>query len=341
MCHADIQANIITDFGYGNPWFMGGTSTGFDLANPEQTQSWFNNDDSTWFSAKQILGTVYVPNAPINSSAMAMLSPTPAATPTIAEFMQTPYVPQNHFDSDASAQSMAGKVTPAVAGAAPVKGLSKIVIRAPTEAEITSIDPAFFAGPVGFELKGTGTAPALIVKNNGQGEFVTNDPSQPLVCSDADILVNGSLFLNNLNVSAAKGCRFYVTGTVFVQDAITYAGGSGNVQITSSRAIVMGIGQSQLNNRLVNDHRTIYLSQLDYSTLTTEVLADAATIGNLVDAEGDTTTGSQQNDSSNNLCAVVNYSGLIAERADRSQPVSGKFQGNHHRGSSAVLTGKF
>lgn len=299
MCHADIQANIITDFGYGNTWFMGGT-TPFDQVSPDAQQSWYNNDDSTWQTAKQIVGTVYVPDVLVNLSAMTLIGQPTAAPITLKEFMSVSYVPQNDYDGNYASQSMAENIHPPSSAPGPVESISQVVIRAPTTAEIAGLDTAFFAGPVGFERVGSGGRAQLQVVSGTGGAYVTNIAGQTLECSNSDILVNGNLFLNSLTVDAPNGCRIYVTGTVFVQNAITYTNGTNeNLQITSARAIVMGIGISELNNRLMVDHRTIQLAAADYMTLATQVMADANMIGVLKDAQDD------QGD------PTINFTGLL------------------------------
>jgi len=288
LCHANIQANVFTDFGHGNSWFLGQTNP-FD-AYAENQQSWYSNPVNAWQTA-QIQGTVFVPTANVTANALTMLSPSPA-TMSLIDFMQTPYTPTALDEgNDYSQKAMTFGITPTTAGAAPVFALKNLVIRAPSIADLSAIDSAFFAGGVGFKRVGSSAATQLILQNNGNGQFVTNDPTTPLNCQNADILVNGNLYLRGLQVNAGGGCRFYVSGTVFIEDSLTYTDGAAddNLQITSVRAISMGIGIAGLQERLQdpNQVRGLQIAAADFATLANQVVADATMIGTLKDAQTD------------------------------------------------------
>jgi hypothetical protein len=289
LCHASVQANLITDFGYGNEFYLGGASGHFD-----QDQNWYNNLASTWQVAKEIKGTVFIPDVVVTADAESLVTGTTVTTASmkLADLMVTPYKPNWNFDGNNSIQEMAINIHPADPTAPRVTAKSKIVIRAPSSDEIASLAPTLFANSdkVGFQRVGSADPIELLIKDTGNGPFVMNDETKPLNCDDGDIVVKGTLYLRGLKVNASKGCRLYVNGSVFIEDAITYLGttSDSSLQITSSRAIVMGINVSRLKNRLIGDSRGLQLSgSVPYSTLAADVMQDASTVGSLRDAQDD------------------------------------------------------
>jgi hypothetical protein len=284
MCHADIRSNIITDFGHGNTWYMGGASSSFD-----ETQSWFNNLASTWQSAQQIKGTVFVPKTIAAPSAIARVG----AVPNLLTLMNTPYLAKWNFDNDPlqANKPMSLKVT-ALPGQEKIVEKSQITIRAPSESEIAALAPSLFAKPAsaGFE-KLKALAPAqMVVRGSGTLAYVMNDENDVLDCRESDIVVKGTLFLRNLRVNAERGCRLYVSGSVFIEGSISYVG-SGvkqNLQITSSNAISMGINLARLKNRLLVDARNPEIANVrTYADRATQAVQEAQNIGELRDAQDD------------------------------------------------------
>jgi len=79
------------------------------------------------------------------------------------------------------------------------------------------------------------------------GGYYTN--SAMLTC-DGDLFVDGTVFLNQVQIKTINGCRLHATGPVFIQKAITYVTDPNlptnpNLQVVSARAISMGIGPTQ------------------------------------------------------------------------------------------------
>ncbi len=221
---------------------------------------------------------------------MAMLDPqlVGASPLKLKDFMNKPYLPNWNADGVNTAQAMTIKVIPPV-HQEPVVSHDRITIRAPLEAEVKALAPELFKSEnPGFVRIGSSKAVQLLVLKTPGGAYVTNDPSQPLDCEDADIIVKGPLFLRGLNVEAAKGCRIYTTGTVFIEDAIAYGlVADQSLQISSSRAIIMGINKSRLNNRMLVDYRGLELSAHNYLELANAVMTDANAVGVMRDAQDD------------------------------------------------------
>jgi hypothetical protein len=195
-----------------------------------------------------------------------------------------------------------------------------VYIGAPTSAEILSIAPNAGATAPWVQVAGAaGTAVATIsglgAVSGSSSQYITNTGT--VQCSGKDVVVNGTLLLNHLNIVAESGgCRLYVTGAVFVEGPITYVSSGAtadptqNVQISSAEAIVLGVGLSgssyqsgdpgeldepesganPLHIRLIDDARgpefRSAASPSAYSTWASGVYAEATNIGStlLVDA---------------------------------------------------------
>ena len=268
LCHADIRANVVTDFGYGNTWYMGGNEGA-------SAGSYYNNFVAAWQTAKNISGTVYVPDALVPQKAMAMLGDGNAPAIKLKDFMNTPYKMVDNWDSRTTETApMTEKVLPPNGGEK-VVAKSKIVIRAPSAAEIQALAPELVNAAGWKKIAGKGT-PDLQIANFGNGDFVMNNTSGTLNCENTDIVVKGTLYLKSLSVNAVKGCRIYVTGSVFIEDEITYVGPADkqNLQITSARTISMGINYDNLKARLEHGFSQS-LQSLDPVALRAQILADA------------------------------------------------------------------
>ena len=279
VCHADIRSNVVTDFGYGNSWYMGG-NTDFEGV------GWFNNYVDTWQTATKIKGTVYVPDAPVTAKAMKVIGEETATPIKIVDYMNTPYKMTRNWDGRTNDTAPMTEKIEAPAGGQKVAAVSQIVIRAPSEDELNALAPD--VTDVGFKRIGGRAAVDFEIVDNGNGQFVKNKEAGVLDCENSDVFVKGSLYLRGLQVNASKGCRLYVTGSVFIEDAITYvgAGEKQNLQITSARGIFLGLSYPRIEARVKTDARGLQISgPVPYATMMENILADARKIGTLKDAE--------------------------------------------------------
>jgi hypothetical protein len=336
MCHANIQANVITDFGNGEPWFMaagpvGSSGDGPFGVNFTSDQGWYNNLADTWQTAT-IQGSVDVPNVAVpsnvisnlgvNSAGATVTFPDPNGAPvSLVNFMNTPYTIHDTFGFDVGSEAqsaMSYGVTPA-SGASPVVGYNTVRITSYEDSDILALLPTPISN-VGFSLvnvpgvTGASLNGLKVVGNSTTGQYVTNTPGQTLTCTGADVVVQGPLLLSNASIDADNGgCRFYVAGSVFIEGPINYVGQSNsqNLQITSSRVISMGVGSgypaaapanpvvgspslaagscypscNALQYRLLDDTRGAQISGTSFSSRATQILADAATVGWIQDAQ--------------------------------------------------------
>ncbi|HEY1078565.1 MAG TPA: hypothetical protein VGE46_00640, partial [Bdellovibrio sp.] len=74
-----------------------------------------------------------------------------------------------------------------------------------------------------------------------------------VVC-EGDIIVNGTVLLNSANIQTTSGCRIYATGPIFIQGPLNISSPTGNnalsnLQLSSSVAIMMGIGMEAIGVR--------------------------------------------------------------------------------------------
>lgn len=256
-CHGSFGASIVTDFGYGGPNFsVNGNPFLPSSKGTERTA--YNNVDAGggiggWQSMTVAGGSIHVPKVSFSAQDSANLFGLNAAT-TLAQVLQW------NGGLYANGRSMVDGVTPA-AGQSRVVEMSKIVIGYPSEAEILSLAPAIQSQTIGVTTIQLAGKPATQMSGfvaDGSGKFIRNSGN---VTCYGDVVVKGPLFLKNLNlVTDSNGCRLYVSQSVFIQGPITYInGGASNLQITSPRAITMGISAERMgaatsgSNVRVND----------------------------------------------------------------------------------------
>lgn len=279
-CHADIRPSYITDFGYGSRYFFGrpGQSGKFGSFNGSVYGDFFGDPrypDTTGFMSAHVEKSVIVPVAPLDFDLGA-------AGGRIAE--------QPVYQQPLRATSLAGYL----------RGLER---RKSAPAAIIEKQQVFIGAPdsetllARFKVPPGSTSPLKYVKNepsspeiagigleNGK-RYHTN--TGEVVC-DGDLLVQGTLFLNQVTLSTKNGCRIYATGPIFVQNAIAYKTDPAipdraNLQLVSSQAILMGVGdkscetsdkESPLSRRLVSGYAvSTYLTrEADRKSIAPEAL---------------------------------------------------------------------
>lgn len=242
MCHSDVRANIVTDFGLGNDWFFAKN------INSNSGMAWNFGGIYGDFEAFYVLKTnpelgnwallnhqadkkIYVP-------AGASL-PVDDAKQKTGTTTMTGYLKHRLAASTYAGTRAADKVIER----------ANIYIGAPTAARIrqafnwTSTQGAFVYekedGAGAFDLSGL----------RDMGGYFTNDST--LTC-DGDLMINGTLLLNDLNLRTHTGCRIYATKSVYIYGPITYDPVANsdlrNLQITSATAVLMGLGKVKNGN---------------------------------------------------------------------------------------------
>ncbi len=228
FCHGRVEANVITDFGFGSSYYFG-RGTGLT----ELSGSIYGDHAPNWNTTK-IWGNIVVPRAPLQLAGFASVF-------SLAQYLRGAVQPPD-------------ATTPAPA----VLEQTSVYIGAPTKARVLQIAGTFpiehpkwkYLPSVGTTMDGLELA--------SSGAYVRNRSDQIFECK-GDVVVNSILFLDHVRVRTDNGgCRLYVTQSVFIQGAISYEGSSPyrNLQITSAKAVLMGVGWGPIHSggSIISDH---------------------------------------------------------------------------------------
>ena len=259
MCHAKIDGDLVTDFGAGNPFFMGTDDIEHhpkqkDYYSPFQSKH-FIWDSGMWKNSS-VMGDIYVPDEQIRDQRLlsAYLDPKAGNTDTggivtVLDFVSKSFISPHNTSTPVSiiGRSSSNNIDePGLRGQ--FKSRKTIWIDSPSANEIRDLMRAPEAesvlakpGAVVYKGKHADVISGLeaVQSQKTYKLFITN---QPVTKCKGDVVIDSVVFLKNLRLDTDKeGCRLYVTGTVFIQGPITYVnGGDSNLQITSARAIIMG-----------------------------------------------------------------------------------------------------
>jgi hypothetical protein len=304
LCHAQVNSNVISDFGVGDPqFFVGqqGITPGLAMTLP-----WYGNYYGTWQLANQINGTVFVPKSTVTDSAF-LTSINQSAPISLAGLMNLDLGPNYYGGAPNSGTgSMASIVSPA-AGSPAVQETTQLYIGAPTVSQLLALTKTLPNPIKPWEPIGTGSSIAGIVVQNGTGgTYITNPVAAGTVGSTitchGDIVIQGTVFLNNVTVNTdGNGCRIMATGSVFIQGPVSYTSTSStqNLQISSASAILMGFDVSSLTFRLAEwypDSQPLFRRSQNNGPTNTQinngVVAEAQVIGALLEDPGYVKEGS-------------------------------------------------
>ena len=269
MCHASLNSNVITDFGYGDAWFWGGPG-----AAPEDHTSIYADEstDPAWRFVKTLGPQVFVPQASTQH------------LPKVGAASLASYL-QNIISNSPAAAVRGSKVVE----------MKSIYIGAPTADRIRKIGSLHQGELIRYfpDANQPDTLPALRQVKGVGTDYWTNDQAIPLVCS-GDLIIDGVLVLIKPVITSQTGCRIYSTKSVFSYGPITYSGGdpvNQNLQIASARSINLGLGKNTCNaagigtnsllNRLQSDDRRKFYFTRGEPTKTVQeklndIVADAA-----------------------------------------------------------------
>jgi hypothetical protein len=254
-CHAEINSNYITDFGYGSPYFFANLSEknrvgffnghiyGDFIADPGKTG---------WLTA-EFKKEIIVPVAPVDFNLEKV------AGNTLAD--------KKYYTEALKASSLAGylralenkKDKPA-----PIVEKTKIFIGAPDVETLES----------GFGIKHGDNSGIKYIKNDPvkspeikgiesgtDRKYYSN--TGEITC-DGDLFIDGMLFIDKPVIDTISGCRIYVTGPVFLQKEITYKksgtkNDKSNLQIVSTEAIFLGVGREKCRDNSKTDPMALRL----------------------------------------------------------------------------------
>ncbi len=267
-CHSNVRANLITDFGAGDSYYFGAQGGG------GPTYGNIYGDHSTNWSS-------------------AMITQVNASGVTERGRVTVPRVSAPSVGYSTLAGYLRAVLTsPGAVGAPEVVEKDSIRIGAPTELELKSAAGVFPAShPKWKYVTASGDQEISGLELSPNGLFVRNTTGE-LHCS-GDVFVNGVLLLNSLKLRTdGNGCRLHSTGTTFIQGPIQYLGSaaSRNLQVVSSRAVVLGMDHSYLSARLNHSMSTSFFTRdATGANLTTRakldlIINESSTIPELTDA---------------------------------------------------------
>jgi hypothetical protein len=222
QCHSSVASNVITDFGFGgdgkgHDYYFGGTLGGLTWQSGNAY-----GDHGKSFNTLNIPSdkSVIVPKADLPSQVM-----TDTNLKTLASYIESKLA-ASPYEGSRSAK---------------VVEKSSVTIAAPTDEQLK----AAFQWTAGDRLKFFPEAedtPELSGLKD-LGHVFTNDG---VLNCEGDLALEGPLFLDNLHIVSKEGCRLYVLGSVFISGPITFDNSDEdrNLQITASKSINMGLGES-------------------------------------------------------------------------------------------------
>lgn len=256
-CHAQVSGNMITDFGYGSPFYMGGSMSGMPY--PDDAIPYYNHvngatDQYGSFRLANIDGKLTVPKAPVPTSMRTWSANTVIP---IQSFLGASSL-ADYMRAVVSQPSPAVDGYPAKTNIAVVEEKNTVFIGSLTPAEILS---AGIMNGVKFKYFPQGAAlpvyalAGLSTRNDGSGEYVSNTSA---IACEGDVFIEGVLFLNHAQIQTTKGCRVHASESIFVQGALTLLGTAAdrNIQLVSGKAIIMGMNSSTLRERLRTPYTT-------------------------------------------------------------------------------------
>ncbi len=257
-CHAQVHGDLVTDFGYKDPFFFGRTQyqeNNSNGTNSIQKQSFKDTFYGLWNNGSfngqgnatgaNYFTTLNDPAVTIDGSFVIphaqLLQAKDNSTLTLKNFLLS----QNALSADITSKLVEKQ---SIYIGAPTAQMIRNLISL-QQAVLVDVSPYFQAvwrSPTavlnGVQLQfGAINRTEYYISNNGT-----------LTCR-GDVFVDGTLFLNNVQVDTDQaGCRIYVTGSVFIQGPPTYVGDyalkGANLQISSARAIM--VGMSTMSDRL-------------------------------------------------------------------------------------------
>lgn len=328
MCHAQIGSNIITDFGYqgdgkGKDYFFGGKWDSFGstgLSNTRGKAVYGDYDftmggDRNWSDSELDEDVAVI--VPAASTENVRL-PNGGALPA-DEFSLAAYIRKQLDNSVMSKKSQ-------------VKEVKSVFIGAPSKEKILSVSGVASNSLLYKADSGSQLFSGIELVGN---KYFTN--TDTIIC-DGDVAIDGILYLKSAQLKTKKGCRIYVTGSVFISDKVEYVDktSKSNLQITSSRTVSMGVGfncngdldsgsvrdrfQTNGSHNQINRFSNFYTRDLGTPFEMLELLRkDAEKVAVIKDAECESATGGRDGG---------NYERLLVNAPVIHSRYRGKFTGS-------------
>lgn len=286
LCHSNIKGNIVTDFNFSE---SNNELTGHTVLNYTGSGDYIGlgstywngiNNSSMSYGTSYIEGKIYAKKVnlgPISKSIVESTlssnkptffdSTTPTVITTISDYLNS-FLPHRTsyylnlllnyvLPDNTQTFSKDPRVNPLNIS---IREVNNVFINAPSADKITS----FLDSPNSFKYYKWDDNSSYDLNNF---QFINNNyfgniPDQTMNC-DGDLFIDGPVYFKNLNLRTISGCRIYSTGVVFIEatdspldrDGIPFIDQTptSNIQITSSKGILLGVGLGTYNNRKAND----------------------------------------------------------------------------------------
>ena len=230
MCHAQIDGNVVSDFGAG-PTFV--------FKSAKYSPSW-GNPGGGW-STPSITGNLIVPRTLISKDASGTTySPAQSMKQIISAFVPLTSDPNMSTPGVRGAILERNQVFIGTPDPVAIQNLSR---RSDSVLVYADWDVSVYKIGQQSNISGLISKQATSLGDSGSNYFV-NAPGG-IRCTGDIVILGGPLALNEANIATdSGGCRIYAEHSVFIKGSVTYNGSSGatpNLQISSSRAILLGI----------------------------------------------------------------------------------------------------
>lgn len=263
-CHAKVSSTVITDFGYGDPFFFGKRALSvanrsvFSFYSTTSGHSGAYSDHTlgSWLTST-IIAPIVVPRAPLgldlNRQSYVLTKPTDPDTEANRTYINASIKPGDPILAATNLKEFVTAINNKKAAANRATAIEEkdfVFIGAPDAA--TLISKLGMANETIKFFKNTPDSPALSGVNAATAGSIAYTLATGKVTCDGDLGVRGILFLKDVTIETKEGCRIYVAGPVIQQGEIKYlnldqsqgAKNLTNLQIVSSEMISMGIGPS-------------------------------------------------------------------------------------------------
>lgn len=271
QCHANVDSNIVTDFGLGNSYYFSGDAW---------QSGGIYGDHGRNFNTMDLKATlqILVPQAATTSQVRGS-----TGIATLAAYIS------KQLSLSSNSDTRAVKVVEK----------SKIYIGSPTQADLEKAFSLKSTDRVKYFKNGDSS-----VALSGLSDKTTYFKNDGVLTCEGDVALRGPVYFENLKVNSSTGCRLHVIGSVFIYGNISHVNASDNrnLQIVSTKSINMGLGLTKKDNkyceptsRYAQDPVSYNVSSLKARYVTfwtvpyalTRGVANAQTNGNAIMAEAD------------------------------------------------------
>lgn len=226
-CHAQVESNFVTDFGYGNYYLETGRGAVSDPSYGFYTDHGYTGGATGGLRTMMLASTsdTIVPRADLVGYLRNL-----SGEVTLAGYVRNRLMSSAHATSRAAANR--------------VREVRNVFIGAPSKARILqAFQSTDNAGSMKYVADRSNAALAGVPAYS-QGRFSISG----IVRCDGDLLLQGTVHMDAVQLQTHTGCRIYATGSIFVSNGLSVSpllgGTDHNLQLVSAKAVVMGLGST-------------------------------------------------------------------------------------------------